>query len=785
MRNPLQKRLPRELRTEFGKYVVIFLFIFGMIAFVSGYLVASNSMIAAYQESFTKYVIEDGNLTFSAEPDDETLRAIEDKGALRLDPIWYKEEDTAEVDSALRIFQKRTVIDLECLMQGEFPEKADEIAIDRMYADNNSLTVGDSLTVAGKRFSVTGLVALSDYSALYQNPSDMMFDASRFGVAVVTPEGFDSLRDTHLHYCYGWRYDSKPADDRAAKQQADDLLDDISDILKDKAEDEAAAIEEEITAAVMRGEDPSGIEMPEFLTITGFLPEYLNQAIIFTGTDMGGDRLGFIIFLYMIIAIIAFVSAVTTSNTITKEAAVIGTLRASGYTRGELVRHYMTMPLIVTLSAAILGNVVGYGFFVQPMASIYYQSYSLPTFVTLWNADAFLQTTVIPVILMLLINWIMLTAKLRISPIDFMRGNLNPNRRRKAFRLNTKIPILHRFRLRIIFQNIPSYIVLGLGIFLGNFILLFGLGFTPFLQHYQDVIVENMLSEYQYVLKTPEDPEDEAAEQFCLTSLETIPGRLKSEDVSIYGLEPDSRYLTYRHDSEDVSISTAYANKFHLTVGDTIEMREKYENKQYTFRVGEIIDYPAGLAVFVENDRFRSLFGKAEDYYTGWLSDHALTKLDDDNIAVTITKDDLTKTSRQLMRSMGSVATIFKVFSMVLFVLLIYLLAKIIIEKNSQSISMTKIFGYSGAEIGGLYVAATAVIVLLSIGISMPVGHFLMGYVMELAMSEYPGFLEYYVPGSVFVQMALLGVASFAVVAALLFFKIRRIPMADALKNRD
>ena len=47
--------------------------------------------------------------------------------------------------------------------------------------------------------------------------------------------------------------------------------------------------------------------------------------------------------LYIIIVIMAFVFGITTSNTIAKEAGVIGTLRASGYTRGELVRHYMTL----------------------------------------------------------------------------------------------------------------------------------------------------------------------------------------------------------------------------------------------------------------------------------------------------------------------------------------------------------------------------------------------------------------------------------------------------------
>ena len=59
MKNPLRKRIPRELKGEIGKYLVIFLLMLGTIGMVSGFLVADGSMIKAYNESFEKYNIED------------------------------------------------------------------------------------------------------------------------------------------------------------------------------------------------------------------------------------------------------------------------------------------------------------------------------------------------------------------------------------------------------------------------------------------------------------------------------------------------------------------------------------------------------------------------------------------------------------------------------------------------------------------------------------------------------------------------------------------------------
>ena len=59
----------------------------------------------------------------------------------------------------MRFFKNRTEINGVCLMQGEFPKATGEIAIDRMYADNNELKVGDTLkSQRGKQtWKVTGL----------------------------------------------------------------------------------------------------------------------------------------------------------------------------------------------------------------------------------------------------------------------------------------------------------------------------------------------------------------------------------------------------------------------------------------------------------------------------------------------------------------------------------------------------------------------------------------------------------------------------------------------------
>lgn len=196
MKNPLRKRLLRELRQEMGKYLVVFILMVATIGFVSGFLVADGSMLIAYDNSFEKYNIEDGNFATEEKVYKNQQETIEGYG-VKLYENFYVEKALSN-GSTLRIFKNREEVNKVCLMKGKMPKEIGEIAIDRMYADNNKLSVGDTLKSGKKTWKITGLVALSDYSALFQNNNDTMFDAIKFGVGIVTKEEFSSLMKASL-----------------------------------------------------------------------------------------------------------------------------------------------------------------------------------------------------------------------------------------------------------------------------------------------------------------------------------------------------------------------------------------------------------------------------------------------------------------------------------------------------------------------------------------------------------------------------------------------------------
>lgn len=114
IKNPLRRRIPRELLGDWKKYLVVALFLILTIGFVSGMYVANESMMIAANEGVTKYKLENGHFELKSQADAELLKEISngekadvkayylDKAKTELDEKFedeFKTEFTKKFDS--------------------------------------------------------------------------------------------------------------------------------------------------------------------------------------------------------------------------------------------------------------------------------------------------------------------------------------------------------------------------------------------------------------------------------------------------------------------------------------------------------------------------------------------------------------------------------------------------------------------------------------------------------------------------------------------------------------
>ena len=754
MKNPLRKRLVRDLKSNRGRYIAISVMLTVTIALISGFLIVSDGIQEAIKENGIECKIEDGLFTSDKEISDNSVTKVEKLGA-SVSQNYYINEKISD-KTTLRIYRDREKINLVTVIEGKSPVNKNEIAVERLYSESNDVNIGDKITVCGTEMTITGLISVPDYSALFQNNSDLMMDSFHFGIGIVSKATFQSFPENEVKYNYSYYFDERNLSEKEKRHLSDDIK---------------KCLVENGTA------------------LTNFCTSENNQSISYIQDDFGSDVPMMKVFLFIIIGIMAFVFLIIISSTIESESTIIGTLLASGYGKYELLRHYLAMPIIVTLFSAAVGNVIGYTLMPGFLKGMYYGSYSLPPMEVKLNLEALLLTTVLPIVLMIGINFVELSSKLSISPLNFLRRELKKKKNKRAIKL-PNLSFLSRFRMRVIIQNISSYITLFVGVLLASFILMFGLCITPMINHYVDSIKKSTVSDYQYILKAPvEAKNSENAEKLTFSSLETYykPAD-KNIEVSFYGLCEDSKYFTklpISADEEGSYLSDGLSKKINAKVGDIVTFVNPYTDVEYKVKVIGIYDYPAGLTVFMSQKQLNILLDNDKDYFNGYFSDKKLEFADENYLAAVITPDDMTKLGDQMLSSLGQMAPLCLTISIVIYLVLMYILTKIVIDKNAINISFMKVFGYKPKEIRKLYLRATTIVVLSSLLLGLPLIYLGIQVSFTFVLMKLSGYLPVYIPMYLYPAIVAIGMASYFIINFFHVKRVNRIEMSAALKNRE
>ena len=508
---PLARRLPRELKRNIGKYLGIFLLMCGAIALTSGFLLAAHSIGCLIDNMRDEYTIEDGRVITAFEATDAQLEAAEDAADgvggvtffknFSIDAAIKKPAGDDGTKRTLRTYTHRTEVDIASYCEGAEPRTDDEVAVDRVFATNNELAIGDKVELEGRAYTICGIMTLPDSQALFPNNSDFTVNTITFGVAEVTDAGFAALEDAGGAPTYTYSFTFNDRDLSVAER---------TDAEKDMVE--------ALTDADARVDD--------------LIDADSNQGIGYARDDVDGDSAMWTTLLDIIIVIMAFVFVVLTNATIEEESAVIGTLLASGYRKREIVLHYLALPAIAGILAAGLGCALGVAFFTEPMRNLYYGSYSLPPFHVYWSWEIFVKCAVVPAAALILITLVGLLRKMGKTPLQFLRHEASgKSGTKRGLRLPERMGFVARFRLRVFLRNLGNFATLFVGIAFASLLLLFGLAILPTMTHYADNLETSLVAEHQYTLKAPLELEGSAEEReqwAALDRLQSVDGALLS-----------------------------------------------------------------------------------------------------------------------------------------------------------------------------------------------------------------------------------------------------------------
>ncbi len=748
MQKVLRKRVLRDLKENLFRYIALaFLIIMGMYVIVSligaGYTIIDNG--ETHDEANK---IEDGQFSVFVPLSDEEISRLEDAGA-EVEGMFYEDYDVMD-GKTIRVFANRENIDLVECDEGNLAEADDEIVVEKRFSQVNDISVGDIIQIAGNEFKVTGIGTSPDYNALFKEMSDTVVDSKMFGTVFVTEGAYDKLHATGESvktetYLYAFRLKGKTT------------CDDVKDALED------IKVDANITSFVTSDDNPrtGGAADDQQINV---------QAGYFFGV--------------LLMLLFTYVISVFVVHGIEKESSVIGALYALGVKRRDLMMHYLTLPVIVTTVAGIIGFLIGIsnvGIPVQ-MADAY-AYYSIPAMDVKIPPILIVYGIVMPPLTAIVVNYFVIRKKLSQTALSLIKNEV---KQPKGSNVDLgDMGFVGRFRVRQMLREMRTGLTVVIGMFIALICLMLSLNTATFCSKVKKQNVEDTHYEYMYTYKYPtENPPEGGEAAYAKTLKKEVYGY--NWDVTVLGLSKNTKYfdVDLKDGKNRVAISSSFAEKYCYSVGDEIVLHDEENDIDYGFTVDSVTQYTPAFYVFMTIDDARELFGAGSDEYNVVFSDKDL-EVDPARLYATTTKADIESAAGIFADQMRSMVVMIVIISTLIFVVVMYLMMKVMIDRSAFSISLIKVFGFRTKEIRKLYLDGNFFIIAIGAAICLPLAKLIMSAVYPSLVSNVNcGVKLTFAP---WLWAALYGgiLVLYFIINRVLVGRLNKIVPAEVLKNRE
>ncbi len=758
MQKVLRRRILRELKENMPRYLALgAMIILGMYIVIS-LVAAADAIMQGSAEAAAEQSVEDGQFTLFAPMSGVERQQLESAG-ITVEEHFYLDYGTAD-GSTLRVSAVRQAIDRVRADSGRLPAENGEVLLEKRYCEEHDIHVGDEIRIGAFHYYVCGIGSSPDYDAPYRNLSDNVVDSGQFGTAFVTMQDYNLLRE------------------EGGSLQAEEYV--YAYLLHDKLTDrELKEILRDFRAAVCDNDNAYFQEQP-----VQILPADDNIRIGGAAGDVVINKLTGLLAGVLLIVLFAYVISVFVVHTIEKESEVIGTLYALGLKRKELLRHYLILPVVLTLIAGIIGTALGYSSFgVRVQMRDTYSYFSIPEFPVVYKPYLLVYGIVMPPVAAALTNLLVIYDKLSRPALALIRRE---QKAAKAGRLALAgTGFVQAFRIRHFIREKRTAFTVFWGMFLALSVCMIGLNCYVLCEHVRTDSVTDTRYQYLYTLKYPMLPVPAGTEEAygVILNKETLGYNF---DVTLFGIHPDNPYFDapVTKGQNRAMVSSAMASKYRLRTGDDLVLNDEDNDRSYAFTVDGIVPYSAGMAVFMHIDSMRELMGTKEDHYNMLFADRAL-EIDPDRLYATSSKMSVEKSAAVFTEKMRPMIRMVTSVSALLFLVVMYLMLKVMIDRCAAPIAMMKIFGYRRREIRKLYLDGNLVIVAVSAAMGIPLAKRLIDAAYPYLVSNVAVDLNLTFGWQLYAGLyaAILGL--YLVCTPLLMRRVNRILPAKVLKNRE
>lgn len=775
MQKILRKRILRDLKENLARYLALaLLIVLGMYIVVS-LVAAADTVIVRSAGAAKEQAAEDGQFRLFAPLDSVQLQKLKEKG-VTVEAHFYLDYEIAD-GSVLRVFANREKIDRVQADFGELPEEEKDIFLEKRYCEEHDISVGDRITIGNRSFTICGIGTTPDYEAPYRNLSDSAVDSKQFGTGFVSLAVYEELKETvkslqSEEYVYAYLLNDRLTDKE----------------LKEILQDFCLSAEEVGDTYFQEYWDRTGGKLAEFKEgpskLTQFLAADDNIRIGAATDDVIINKMAGLFAGVLLIILFAYVISVFVVHTIEKESEVIGTLYALGVKRRELLAHYLFLPVIITFVSGIIGTAIGYSSFgVRTQMQNVYNYFSVPDFSVLHEPYLLVYGILMPPAAAALTNLFVIYKKLKKPALSLIRREQKMAKNRQIKLEN--IGFVRTFQIRQLLREMRTAFTIFFGMLFALLVCMISLNCYVLCEHVREDSVADTKYEYMYTYKYPEEtvPKD-GEEAYGVTLKKEVLGY--NLDVTLLGIHDDNPYFEapVSEGQSDVLISEAVASKFGLKRGDDLILKDGENDRSYAFTVKDTVPYSASMFVFMDIDSLRKLMDKNEDYYNIVFVDHALD-IDSGRLYAVSSKEEVQKSADVFVELMWPMTIMLSAVSALIFLVVMYLMLKVMVDRSASSISMLKVFGYRKKEIRKLYLNGNLAVVAVSALVSIPVSKAVMDALYPYLVSNVAANLNLTFSWWMYAGLFAAIIVLYFLSMPILMRRVNKILPAEVLKNRE
>lgn len=580
-------------------------------------------------------------------------------------------------------------------------------------------------------------------------------------------------------------------------KDAKDTLADLEDFREGiidytDAVDEIADGSRELRDGVQELQDETDDMIEEYFTfdidnLTQFLIAADNPRMDAAAGDVIINRFAGILAGIILMVLFTYVISVFVIHNIEKESSVIGALYALGVTRGQLLFHYLLNPMLISFLGGAVGCILGfseYGTGWQMGDSIAY--YSLPPMRIVTPGYLLFYSLIMPPVTAAVVNYLVINKKLKCTALSLLRNEQTAGKAGRIQNMNLgNMKFLLRFQIRQMLREIRSAFAVVIGMFICLLILMLSIDCAVLCINFGNACLEETKYAYMYTYKYPTEDVPEGGTPAYVENLKKEAYGYNL-DVTVLGIDDDNPYfpIVTADKKNEIVISSAAAQKFGVKVGEKLVLSDEVNERDYAFTVKNIVRFTSGVYVFLDRDIMQELFDQEDDYYNVVFADHALD-IDNGRLYATVSKENVEESSQIFTDMMGPMVVMLVAISALIFMIVMYLMMKVMIDRSAFSISLMKVFGYRRREIRRLYLDGNFYVILLGALICVPLAKWSMDLVYPYCIANVAIGMDLKFTPQIYIMIYGGILLCYMVINFLLVGRLNKLVPAEVLKNRE